>query len=299
MDELVIHIRPTFGGYVVRIDATPPTKNDPLGHATGQQRPSCCSTTRSTRCRAWLGWRSPSASGSRADGPLQLQEGRRWIPSFAASPPSPACRAASRGSHGPQRRPARRRNSSGRARHEPRAGAAGGAPALPQAAQAGAAPEAPAQHAPRQQARPPQAPEGPAMSAVARPRQLRAGTVRRLVGAQPRPRRRLRRDRAARRHRLRGAGKRQAAVEQHHPDRDAVKGHEPTAADELAALNRGLDRHRRRARPHKVDPVTGFCGGCDDLLESKRPRHSGEGGEAESAGPERGVGGPGVRELQS
>lgn len=63
----------------------------------------------------------------------------------------------------------------------------------------------------------------------------------------------------------------------------------PTTDDELATLRRGLDRHRRLRR--KFEKRWANVGLLDP--NSKRPRHSGEEGEAESSGPERGrVSGP-------
>lgn len=78
--------------------------------------------------------------------------------------------------------------------------------------------------------------------------------------------------------------------------------HEPTAADELAALQRGLDRHRRGRLGRTYDAegrIVADAWGTFVEPRSKRPRHPGEEGEAESVGPKRGVAGPGVRELQS
>lgn len=42
------------------------------------------------------------------------------------------------------------------------------------------------------------------------------------------------------------------------------------------------------SKRHRVDPKTGFCPACDELIaraESKRPRHTGEGGRAETRVP--------------
>lgn len=64
-----------------------------------------------------------------------------------------------------------------------------------------------------------------------------------------------------------------------------MKGAVATADDELKVLRRALDRRR-----HHEDPVTGQCAVCNRTLENKRPRHTGEGGEAETGAPSGGGG---------